>query len=344
MRNFIKSKGCILLVFASILFGCTKENDTVKDVIKDLVKEIDIKTLEVNNITTTTAVVTAKLNSSGGYVMKSRGICVNTKGSPTMDDKDGFTIKDAANVIGDYSGSITGLLSNTKYYSRAYISTDGGVFYGNEINFTTATPNVTPKVTTSQATDVLYYSAHSGGVIGQNVDTSTIIACGVCYSSVNTTPSISDNKFFYKIIEGKFSGGIINLDGDTKYYTRAFITTNLGTVYGEVLTFVTKKPGVPVVGTLNHTNDNNFETEIISDGGEYITRYGICFSDYIQTPILDYQSHYTDSYPKLLPSNYGKIWLTIPYLVVNKTYYMRAFATNRYGTSYGDIIKFTYTK
>jgi hypothetical protein len=330
MKNFIKDKGCILLVFALILFGCTKENDAPKEV-----KEIDVKTLEVKDITSTTAVVTAKLNSSGEYLMKSRGICVNTKGSPTMDDKDGFTTKDLTNTIGDYSGSVSGLLPSTKYYARAYIFTDAGVFYANEISFITEKVNIPIIVSTTSASLISQNNVTSGGNI-EGDGTSIITAKGVCWSTTNAIPTIADNKTNDGIGIGTFSSSLTGLSANTKYYARAYATNITGTVYGNVIIFTTSVFILPTVSTT--TVSSILKTSAISggtvrnEGSNPVTQRGICW-DWMPNPRIS-NMHTSNG------SGIGSFVSSVTSLQEFKTYYVRAYATSTAGTAYGENLTF----
>jgi hypothetical protein len=337
MKKITRSKWCILLVFAAILIGCTKENEAVKNV-----KEIDIKTLEANNITTTTAVLTANLNSGGEYVIKSRGICVNTQGSPTLEDKNGFTVKDPTNAVGNYNGMVSRLLPNTKYYGRAYLSNDAGVFYANEISFTTTSAPIT--TLEIEEPDTIYDFAKCGGIIGTNIDTSIIVSCGVCWSDSNQTPIIYNNKTVDKPIDKKFSSTVTGIYGGRKYYVRAYVTTNLGTEYGEVVSFTAKMHTRPIVETLAYKSSGEVTGKIINDGGYAITNHGFCYSDSDsnQTPVIGNCYALTQNFKILLPSQYGLFGDSVLDFSYKKTFYVRAYATNNMGTSYGSVIKATY--
>ena len=66
-------------------------------------------------------------------VILSKGIVWNTSPSPTIDH---FS-KSAGEGYGAFVCDMTDLQPNTKYYVRAYITNQNGMFYGNEVSFTT---------------------------------------------------------------------------------------------------------------------------------------------------------------------------------------------------------------
>lgn len=107
---------------------------------------------EVNNITATEAVAGGRVVLDGGgydggydhechyYLswISEYGVCWNTTGNPTIDDK---TVKYSEEVYEfdfDFSFYITGLTENTTYYVRPYVIYDGNVQYAEEKTFTTS--------------------------------------------------------------------------------------------------------------------------------------------------------------------------------------------------------------
>jgi hypothetical protein len=68
--------------------------------------------------------------------MKSRGIVWSTSPSPSIDDVNDFYSENGS-LNGDYTSFLYNLQPNTTYYFRAYGEDCNGVFYGNELQFTT---------------------------------------------------------------------------------------------------------------------------------------------------------------------------------------------------------------
>lgn len=92
-----------------------------------------VVTIKVDNVTTTGA----RALSSYSYVKctatPERGIVWSTSPEPTI--QGGKTSISECNGGGDFT--MTGLTPKTKYYTRAYIVSETGVLYGNELSFTT---------------------------------------------------------------------------------------------------------------------------------------------------------------------------------------------------------------
>jgi hypothetical protein len=138
--------------------------------------------------------------------------------------------------INPWVTNLTGLLSNTTYYIRAYLdvySTTWTTIYGNELSFTTALIQTSPVITVTNTTAVC------GGTIGAGAN---ITARGVCYSTVSG-PTISDNITSDGTGTGTFVSNLSGLTDLTTYYIRAYCTDNLGvTVYGNEFNFTTGTP------------------------------------------------------------------------------------------------------
>jgi sugar lactone lactonase YvrE len=86
-------------------------------------------------------------------------------------------------------------------------------------------------------------SVQSGGVI-LYAGNGAISANGVCYSSTNTTPTISDSKTSDSVYNPgssitAFTSHLTGLTPGTKYYLRGYATNSAGTGYGGVVTFTT---------------------------------------------------------------------------------------------------------
>jgi uncharacterized protein (TIGR02145 family) len=71
---------------------------------------------------------------------------------------------------------------------------------------------------------------------------------------------------------------------------------------------------------------------VIGDGGEAVTEYGVCWSTSETPTIADTK--------KLIGNGIGTFTATITGLAINTTYYVRAYATNSLGTSYGQQVSF----
>lgn len=92
-----------------------------------------VTTSPINNITQTTASGGGNVTSQGGSAIIARGVCWSTSPAPTIADS---TTSNGTGT-GSFLSSITGLISSTTYYVRAYATNSAGTAYGNEVVFVT---------------------------------------------------------------------------------------------------------------------------------------------------------------------------------------------------------------
>ena len=95
-----------------------------------------------------------------------------------------------------------------------------------------------PTLSTMVVTDITETTASSGGDITSDGG-APITARGVCWSSTNQLPTISDNKTSDGTGVGKFSSTLSDLLPNTTYYVRAYATNSKGTGYGGTISFTT---------------------------------------------------------------------------------------------------------
>ncbi len=131
---------CNLFVLVNDGLDCTFGDINVSNNLDDsycfqdpsLIPPIDIQTVAAFNISSEQA-------QSGGTItsftkMKSRGVVWSTSPNPTIEN-DFFSENGSLN--GSYDSYMYNLQPNTTYYFRAYGEDCNGVFYGNELQFTT---------------------------------------------------------------------------------------------------------------------------------------------------------------------------------------------------------------
>jgi uncharacterized protein (TIGR02145 family) len=100
-------------------------------------------------------------------------------------------------------------------------------------------PKTLPTVVTStDITEITTSSAKGGGNITSNGNAS-ITATGLVYSVLVTEPTTSDDKTVETATSGSFTSVMANLTSGKTYHVRAYATNEVGTAYGQVLTFMT---------------------------------------------------------------------------------------------------------
>jgi hypothetical protein len=159
-------------------------------------------------------------------------------------------------------------------------------------------------------------------------------AYGVNRTSAN--PTLADNCSADGGGLGYFTSTINSLSGcAVVYYVRAYATNSTGTGYGNQNTVSTGH--VSVVTTDDVTSISYYTAvsggSITDNGGCPITQKGVCWS-YNPNPTKDYPHTSEGAGSSPFVSN-------IAGLDPNRTYYVRAYATNSAGTSYGSEKVFT---
>lgn len=97
-----------------------------------------LTTTAISNIGQTTSTSGGTISSDGGGAVTERGVIWSTSQNPTV----ALSTKTIdGSGIGAFTSNITGLTTNTQYYVRAYATNSAGTAYGNEVSFTTLTPN-----------------------------------------------------------------------------------------------------------------------------------------------------------------------------------------------------------
>ncbi len=266
----------------------------------------------------------------GENYLTDRGVCWSTNPEPTIDDNHVSNGK----KVGILTSELNNLTGNTTYYVRAYATNQIGTHYGNELTF--STPEITlPVLTTQNVTSITANIARCGGNITSD-GWSKVTARGVCWST-SPNPTIEDNKTEDGTGTGSFTSNITGLAENTTYYVRAYATNQIGTHYGNELTFSTPEITLPVLTTQNVTsitaNIARCGGNITSDGWSKVTARGVCWSTSPNPTIEDNKTE--DG------TGTGSFTSNITGLAENTTYYVRAYATNEKGTAYGEEKSFT---
>lgn len=203
----------------------------------------------------------------------------------------------------------------------------------NNETFTLQFDVTAPTVTTTAASNVTSTTATSGGNITASGG-SPITARGVCWS-VSHNPTLSNSHTTNGSGSGSFTSNLTGLTSGTTYYVRAYATNGIGTAYGTEKSFTTLS--LPTV-TTNTVTDITGTTatcggQVTTDGGDYITARGVCWST-SQNPTIS-GNHTTNG------NGTGNFTSSLTGLSAGTTYYVRAYATNSVGTAYGEQRSFT---
>lgn len=288
---------------------------------------IKIATSIVKDITLTSATSGGNITDDGNFPLIERGICWNTSENPTIND---FKTSDGTGV-GTYTSRLINLSGGNTYYVRAYATNIRGTTYGQQVTFNT--PGISPTLSTAELSTITSNTALSGGTITHKGG-SEIATVGICWNTTGL-PTIDDWSTSEKYKSNSFALKLTELEPYTKYYVRAYATNDTGIGYGEDRTFTTAK-GVPVLSTIPitevTTNSAKSGGIITNTGGSKIISCGVCWNTK-PTPTIHN--------PKTSDMETGGQFTSqLTDLEFGKTYYARAYATNEFGTSYGEEISF----
>jgi uncharacterized protein (TIGR02145 family) len=307
---------------------------------------------------TFTAVVRGTISSNGGSPIMERGVCWSLTHDPTLKDN---SAKDTGVEEETYICQAYGLRTSTTYYFRAYATNIAGTGYGNEVSFTfgsggdevwTILPPDTPKnpVPASNSTSISVTPTlkwdYSFGYQGSHSNQSPPIIYSLLLDTLAnplvevTSDTIPQN---YNNMQGNTSVTItLNkklLVPYKKYYWKVVVrdsrgvstssdTWNFTTVQNVTLPQVTTSQVTKFSGVTATVGGN-----LTSDGGSSVTARGIYMG-------ISPDPEKTGS--KLqIGSGIGSFSLDLKGLVPNTSYYIKAYATNSQGTTYGSQVSFT---
>jgi uncharacterized protein (TIGR02145 family) len=309
---------------------------------KEAPKVIPTLTTSVTNVTAVSATVTGSIEDDGGSAITIRGVCWNTNPEPTT-----INLKVSVGLgEGLFSTTITGLLPGSTYYIRSYAVNSIGTGYGNQVSI--STPAILPAITTNPLSAITATTATGGGYI-TNDGGAPITSRGVCWD-INQNPTIlsaassaSNPEILVlnaKTTDGSGTGSFVSsmtgLNPGTTYYVRAYASNSVGTSYGNQIIGTTLAV-LPTVITTAATNitENSITSggAITYDGGSSIIARGVCWS-INQSPTINDNKTLNGTGASSFVSN-------ISGLTPGTTYYIRAYATNSMGTSYGNQISVT---
>lgn len=298
----------------------SNKSDTIKYSIVPIFP-VSVSTVSVSDVSIDSARVSGNVTSAGGGTVISRGICWSTSTGPTVSNNK--TIEGTS--IGEFVSVLKGLQLGTRYYVRAYGENSRGVAYGSELSFTTlGIPSLS-----MNAADSVGSTYARLGVIVTNDGASPITGRGVCWST-SENPTIADAKTVDGSGTGSYISRIKELSPSTRYYVRAYATNKYVTGYSAVQTFTTTGTDV-VITTSAITNITASSASgggtITSYGGSPVISRGVCWSTSPNPTITDAKT--ADG------SGTGTYNSNITGLSATTTYYVRAYATNQYGTTYG---------
>jgi hypothetical protein len=293
-----------------------------------------VTTTAITGIGTTTATSGGNVTSDGGASVTSKGVCWGLSSNPTTSN----SLTNDGTGTGSYVSSITGLSASTTYHVRAYAINSQGTSYGSDVSFTTLSVPVIPTVTTTPVIGIGTTTAVGAGNITSDGGAS-ITAKGVCWNTL-VNPTTANAHTSDGIGIGSFASSIVGLTANTTYHVRAYATNSVGTAYGADLQFTTAPVIIAPTVTTISVSGVTISTattggNVTSDGGGTVIQRGVAYSISSNPTIAgNYTSDGTGT---------GIFTSSLTGLMPNTLYYVRAYAINSAGTSYGSQVTFTTT-
>ncbi len=285
---------------------------------------------KVSAVKSDCASVSCEVVDDCGKAIESRGVVyVKGDGEPTLS-----TGKSAVSgTTGEYTVTLSGLSPNMLYSVRAYAENEKGVAYSAEKRtFTTsvALPSVTVSVgdKTSSSANVTGNITSDGGEAPSEV--------GFYYSTSEEVDPAIATKVAGKASGSSFTAELDGLTRVTKYYVCAYAVNSAGEALSPSVPFTTQAE-LPVVETSVVTEITDESAvcggKVTDDGGSEIIAKGIVWST-SENPAISLSTK----------TNVGKgtdeFSSSMTGLVFSTKYYVRAYATNSVGTSYGAVKEF----
>ena len=246
---------------------------------------------------------------------------------PVNGDKIKSQFSNSTYLNGQWRGGVTHFMPGWGY-----------MYYSNRtdiVSFVFGEPAPQLIVTTAEPTEITATSAVVGGTVNTVDGNYASVQRGICWG-LNPNPTFNDNYIETESGIGNFSISLTNLDISAIYYIRAYAVTANETYFGEEKSFTTRD-GIPILMTSEITNITGTSAigggNIIDDGGSNVTERGICWS-------INPNPTISDSYT-INESGIGIFTCSITNLTVGTIYYVRAYATNSFGTTYGNELSFT---
>lgn len=265
------------------------------------------------------------LDNNGGTISDC-GFCYSSTTQPTLSDK----VVKLGPKSGTFTYTITNLQSGSTYYFRAFAISNLGVGYSSVVSISTYSGLPVCGETSITSLDPTTARAQSSAYINGN---GRITEKGFCWS-VGHTPTTSDSKVACGSGDGTISGYLSSLQPSTTYRVKSYAISEYGTAYGEESIF-TSLSGLATVSTTSaRLSGNEIITggNVADDAGTVVIDRGVCYGT-SQNPNLSWEFEHTyDGYDT------GSFTSKFPIPSSSGYVYIRAYATTKYGTSYGNQV------
>jgi len=274
--------------------------------------------------------------SDGGSPIIRRGFCWSTNSSPTLNDQ----YLEIGQGMGSFNGIIRDLSQQTQYFIRIFAENSQGVFYSDEISFTTKKlvfylTGIVPTVTGAMSTtfiDTDEVPWQNGIVASKTTPNVTIVnsnATNLTGDGFPQTPFIGTRDVSIPLNPSNL------LPGQTVYVRPVIIDDFREYNYGDAMPFV--YPDRPVVqangASASSPTTVSFGATVVSDGGSPIIERGVLYKS---GTIPSYTDPSTTKITT--PGQLGSFGVSVTNLTPGTTYFFSAFAKNQNNFVGGSIL------
>lgn len=298
-----------------------------------------LNVLEASELSASSAKFNAEMTDWGYPEISERGFIYAESSMPDLDNAI-ERVRATMTTDKKFSYTVRGLELDKDYYVRAYAVNSIGVSYSaNQIRF--KTEPVAGRVEMNNVTNVnlLDNSAVFHGTVLSLGDPS-YAEKGFVYSTESSAPTIYDEKVVaVGTGKGDYDVKVSNLQINTAYYVRAFIKNEAGVAYGSKVVSFNTEQELPIVTTDSATDEDRENHSVIlhgtikNSGAPAYTERGFVYSDIYESPTI------YDNKIVVNGLGNGSFEYRSTELPSDKSYYVRAYATNVKGTAYGSTIK-----
>lgn len=191
----------------------------------------EVMTIGAAQIESTLVRVNANVTENNSSSITLRGVVYSTEENPTIEDSSNL-----ANTggYGEYSVDII-TDEFTTYYIRAYVETEDGIYYGNQIEIEVL--SIEPLVTIESVSPNSSTSLNVTVLIEEVENSLEVMQRGVVYS-LSPEPTTSNQTQSNGTGYGEFEVDL-TVQEDQLYYIRGYATTSEGITYGNEVQFNT---------------------------------------------------------------------------------------------------------
>ena len=292
-----------------------------------------LSTVDVADITATSAIVTADVKDKGGESITEVGFYYSTE--ETVDIESSVKVK--KNYTGNaFSASLDELQIFADYYVKAYAVNSAGVAYSDVVSFKTLAS--TPVVNTVGASEITPTSAVLSGTVATD-NGAAITERGFVYLKGTEAPTTSSNKVKVEGTLGDFTASLADLEPNQKYSYRAYAINAKGTSYGDIMNFSTSV-SLPTLSAMKvsiiTTTSATFTCTVTNHGGETVSEVGFYYSKEgsvdVETAQKISEVYSSDAFT-----------LKAEDLEIGQNYYVKAYVKNSVGEAYSAVIAFKTT-